>query len=56
MSGLGGPKSHSLEWINMTYVCRYWRNIALELPRFWVYLPIGKLQWVQEMLKRSKDS
>jgi hypothetical protein len=51
-----GPNHHSLEWINMTYVCRYWRNIALELPRFWVYLPIGNLQWVQEMLKRSKDS
>lgn len=50
-----GPNHNPLEWINLTYVCRHWRNIALNLPRLWVYLPIGNLKWVQEMLRRSKN-
>ncbi|KAF8189691.1 hypothetical protein BJ912DRAFT_1042110 [Pholiota molesta] len=51
-----GPNHSPLEWINLTYVCRYWRNIALNSPSLWAYLPIGNLKWVQEMLERSKDS
>jgi hypothetical protein len=46
----------SLKWINLTHVCRQWRDIALDSPTLWVHLPIGNLRWVEEMLRRSKDS
>ncbi|KAF8164314.1 hypothetical protein BJ912DRAFT_270677 [Pholiota molesta] len=45
-----------LEWINLTYVCRHWRNIAISSPSLWVTLPIGNHKWVKEMLRRSKGS
>ncbi|KAF8165877.1 hypothetical protein B0H34DRAFT_856119 [Crassisporium funariophilum] len=46
-----------LEWMNLTYVCRHWRNIAISLPSLWVIPPIGNCKWVSEMLPcRSKGS
>ncbi|KAF8198536.1 hypothetical protein BJ912DRAFT_1140084 [Pholiota molesta] len=45
-----------LGWINLTYVCRHWRNIAISSPSLWVIPPIGNRKWVSEMLRRSKES
>ncbi|KAF8189676.1 hypothetical protein BJ912DRAFT_966103 [Pholiota molesta] len=45
-----------LEWINLTYVCRHWRNVAISMPSLWVIPPIGNRKWVREMLRRSKGS
>ncbi|KAN0140539.1 hypothetical protein V8E53_001748 [Lactarius tabidus] len=41
-------------WIDITYVCRYWRSAALDLRELWSFmtpnLPIG---WLQAMIERS---
>jgi hypothetical protein len=41
-------------WIDITYVCRYWRSAALNLRELWSFitpnLPIG---WLQAMIERS---
>ncbi|TFY79111.1 hypothetical protein EWM64_g4899 [Hericium alpestre] len=43
-------------WMKVTYVCRYWRDAALQDPRLWgsniaCGLPFS---WMEETLKRSK--
>ncbi|TFY84003.1 hypothetical protein EWM64_g18 [Hericium alpestre] len=42
-------------WLNVTYVCRRWRHIALEIPTLWVDIVIHKY-WTQEMLRRSRNA
>jgi hypothetical protein len=49
-------KPNPLEWITLTYVCRRWRNIAVNSPSLWVAPPMGYRKWVEEMLRRSKES
>ncbi|KAF8164302.1 hypothetical protein BJ912DRAFT_890029 [Pholiota molesta] len=44
------------KWINLTYVCRHWRSVAVNAPSLWVDPPIGNVKWVAEMLRRSKES
>ncbi|KII87399.1 hypothetical protein PLICRDRAFT_254172 [Plicaturopsis crispa FD-325 SS-3] len=43
-------------WIKVTYVCRHWRDVALDCPRFWSYIIPRTLKWTQELLARSKDA
>lgn len=52
--GFNGKRIHPLQWIKLTHVSRYWRNIAIHSPSLWVNLPIRNLLWVEEMLRRSK--
>ena len=48
--------SDVLTWIYVAYVCRRWREIALNYPRFWSYINLAKLTPVgsTEILSRAK--
>ncbi|KDQ61419.1 hypothetical protein JAAARDRAFT_190193 [Jaapia argillacea MUCL 33604] len=41
-------------WIAITYVCRYWREVAVATPSLWCSLPFHRPKWVPEMITRSK--
>ena len=43
-------------WINVSYVCRYWRDVALECAQLWAHLFFVSSPWMDELLKRSKTS
>ncbi|KAI0045885.1 hypothetical protein FA95DRAFT_1560659 [Auriscalpium vulgare] len=43
-----------LGWINITYVCQRWRDVALDCAHLWTHVSIGMGDaWVEEMLLRS---
>lgn len=45
------------EWINVTHVCRHWRNVALNYPSLWaVIVPDLSLGWLRAMLERSQTA
>lgn len=46
---------HRLGWIDVTHVCRRWRQVALSDPNLWstVVFDLGA-EWADEMLARSK--
>lgn len=49
----------SYSWIVITYVCRYWRDVALGTPALWqniIHRPVCKQDGIQEMLARSKHA
>ncbi|KAJ8519498.1 hypothetical protein ONZ45_g3566 [Pleurotus djamor] len=41
-------------WINVTYVCRLWRNTAINGPRLWTEFNSCPKSWQREMLFRAK--
>ena len=43
-------------WVNVSYVCRHWRNIALNSPALWAYHFNTSLRWTEELLLRSKQA
>ncbi|KAI0061052.1 hypothetical protein BV25DRAFT_1992574 [Artomyces pyxidatus] len=44
-----------LGWINVTHVCRRWREIALSTPRLWIVVDFSLgPSWLKEVLARSK--
>ncbi|KAF8138946.1 hypothetical protein EV363DRAFT_1315253, partial [Boletus edulis] len=44
------------EWINVSYVCRRWRDVALSCPTLWTYLSTMPPRWTIECLARSKQA
>ena len=43
-------------WITVSYVCQYWRNVALHCPSLWgTHLFFVSLKWMDELLRRSKN-
>ncbi|KAF8437277.1 hypothetical protein L210DRAFT_3547364 [Boletus edulis BED1] len=44
------------EWINVSYVCRRWRDVALNCPTLWTYLSNMPQRWTKEFLARSKQA
>lgn len=50
------PSEHrrSLDWILVSHVCQYWREVAINSPQLWVYPPSHLYRWAAEMLLRSK--
>ncbi|KAG6373825.1 hypothetical protein JVT61DRAFT_5972 [Boletus reticuloceps] len=44
------------EWINVSYVCRRWRDVALNCPTLWTYLSTMPQRWTKEFLARSKQA
>ncbi|KAF8138949.1 hypothetical protein EV363DRAFT_1580617 [Boletus edulis] len=43
-------------WVNVSYVCRHWRNLALNCPTLWSYLFLTSPRWTEELLARSKKA
>ena len=41
-------------WVNVSYVCRHWRNVALNCPTLWTFLFAVSPRWMEELLSRSK--
>ncbi|KAF9474931.1 hypothetical protein BDN70DRAFT_814909, partial [Pholiota conissans] len=50
----GKREGTPLQWLNVTYVCQYWRNVALDFPSLWVDLPVQSRRMVKLLLERSK--
>ncbi|KIM35829.1 hypothetical protein M413DRAFT_32185 [Hebeloma cylindrosporum] len=46
----------TVNWIGITHVCQQWREIALNLPRLWIHLPLMYPDWTKEMIERSKSA
>ena len=44
------------DWINVSYVCRHWRDVALSCPTLWTYLFTVSLRWTEELLARSRQA
>ena len=45
-----------LGWVVVTHICQRWRNIALDNPTLWVYIPFHRPKWIPEMTRRSKSA
>ncbi|KAF8120352.1 hypothetical protein EV363DRAFT_1280937 [Boletus edulis] len=43
-------------WVNVSYVCHDWRNVALNCSRLWGYLSVVSPRWTEELLARSKQA
>ncbi|PSR72237.1 hypothetical protein PHLCEN_2v11829 [Hermanssonia centrifuga] len=46
-------------WIRIGHVCRFWREIVLQLPRMWGHITVGPYtmpECVDEMLRRSRQT
>ena len=41
-------------WVTVSYVCQYWRNVALGCANLWTRLFFVSPEWMDELLKRSK--
>ncbi|KAF8138932.1 hypothetical protein EV363DRAFT_1580603 [Boletus edulis] len=53
----GYPTRTAPDWVNVSYVCRHWRNVALNCATLWsYYLFITSPRWTEELLVRSKQA
>ncbi|KAF8555398.1 hypothetical protein OG21DRAFT_913821 [Imleria badia] len=52
----GHPTPTLPSWVNVSYVCRHWRNVALNCATLWTYLFIMSPRWTEEILARSKKA
>ena len=43
-------------WVNISYVCQYWRNVALNCANLWIRLFFVSSEWMDELLRRSKTA
>ena len=43
-------------WVAVSYVCRYWRDVALDCADLWTYLFFVSSKWTDELLRRSKTA
>ncbi|KAF8432452.1 hypothetical protein L210DRAFT_2842267 [Boletus edulis BED1] len=50
------PTKYVPSWVNVSYVCRHWRNVALDCPTLWSYLFIVSRRWTEVLLARSKQA
>ncbi|KAI9569805.1 hypothetical protein HD554DRAFT_452021 [Boletus coccyginus] len=50
------PGTRVSEWVGISYVCRQWRNTALDCPTLWSYLFFASQRWTEALLARSKQT
>ena len=43
-------------WVSISYVCRHWRNVALNCPILWSNLFLTSPRWTEVLLSRSKHA
>ena len=53
---LNDPSRDVPNWVNVSYVCRHWRNVALDCPALWGHHFVASLRWTEELLARSKQA
>ena len=41
-------------WVNVSYVCRHWRNVALNCPTLWTYVFLTSPWWTEELMAASQ--
>ncbi|KAF8449023.1 hypothetical protein L210DRAFT_3523733 [Boletus edulis BED1] len=41
------------DWVNVSYVCRQWRDVALNCSALWSFLFASSKHWTDELLARS---
>ncbi|KAF8138883.1 hypothetical protein EV363DRAFT_1315063 [Boletus edulis] len=51
-----GPALTVPSWVNVSFVSRCWRTVALNYPTLWSYLFITSPRWTEELLARSKQA
>ena len=44
------------DWVNVSYVCRHWRDVALNCSTLWSFLFVSSHNWTNELLARSKEA
>lgn len=44
------------DWVNVSYVCRHWRGVALNCSTLWSFLFVSSRHWTDELLARSKTA
>ena len=47
---------HVPPWVNVSYVCRYWRDVALDCPTLWICQFVVSQRCTEELLARSKQT
>lgn len=47
-------RSHSFSWLAVAGVCKYWRDVALDLPQLWTVVPATDKQIFEDCLSRSR--
>ncbi|KAF8138885.1 hypothetical protein EV363DRAFT_1315068 [Boletus edulis] len=52
----GEPIPSPPTWVNVSYVSRRWRHVALNCATLWTYLFITSPRWTEELLVRSKQA
>ncbi|KAF8449470.1 hypothetical protein L210DRAFT_2664781 [Boletus edulis BED1] len=52
----GRPRSAAPSWVNVSYVCHRWRNVALNCATIWTYVFITSQRWTEELLARSRQA
>ena len=52
----GFPIRTPPSWVNVSYVCRHWRYVALNCPILWTFLFSVSPRWMEELLSRSKQA
>ena len=50
-----GPSENQNEWIRVTHVCRYWRNVAINLSGLWDWIEFTRPEILEMYLNRSRS-
>ena len=50
------PTFANLQWIKLSHVCRHWRNVAFNAPRFWSHIYVRRPETFCRLLPLSKSS
>ncbi|KAF8971186.1 hypothetical protein BDZ97DRAFT_1619311, partial [Flammula alnicola] len=52
----GAFEFSALEWVRVTHVCKWWRDVALNASWLWTDIALASRRWADEMFARSKEA